>query len=208
MDPVLLARVAHHELAGALAMQHDVLGVARARLERRGEDCTEVDLAREQARDMLDVVDLLSALAEPSADRRTGTLADVVGRVSRTWSPLRVRLSTAAARANVDAHRLPTVLTNVVANARTHGPAGSSVDLVGGVRGGRLLIDLCHEGASPRGAAEFLSAEEPPPGRRGLGLWLVRRLVQQMDGSVRLLERDDASAWTLRLSVPPVVLAA
>ena len=207
MDPVLLARVAHHELAGALAMQHDVLGVARARLERCGEDCTEVDLAREQARDMLDVVELLSALAEPSSGRRTGTLAEVVGRVSR-WSPLQVRLSAAAARANVDAHRLPTVLTNVVANARTHGPAGSSVDLVGGVRGGRLLIDLCHQGRSPRGAAEFLSAVEPPAGRRGLGLWLVRRLVQQMDGSVKVLERADAAGWTLRLSVPPVILAA
>lgn len=202
MDPVMLARVAHHELAGALAMQHDVLGVARARLQRCGEDCAEVDLAREQVRDMLDVVDLLSALAEPTTGCRTGTLGEVVERVGRSWSPLHVRLSAAAARADVDAHRLPTVLTNVVANARTHGPAGSAVDLVGGVRGGRLLIDLRHQGRSPRGAAEFLSAQEPPAGRRGLGLWLVRRLVQQMDGSVRLVERADASAWILRLSVP------
>lgn len=201
LGPTLLARVAHHELAGVLAVQYDVLGVVRARLARRGEDCAEVDLARAQARDMLDVVELLSALAEPSTRPRTGMLGDVVARLGRSYAPLAVRLSHGAARTGVDAHRLPTVLGNVVANARSHG-SDRVVDLVGGVRGGRLQLDLCHAGPSPRGAAGFLSAQEPPAGRRGLGLWLVRHLVHQMDGTVRVLERADASAWTLRLSVP------
>ncbi|MEE6257443.1 sensor histidine kinase [Plantactinospora sonchi] len=103
------------------------------------------------------------------------------------WPADRVRLSVsrAAGHRPVDAQRVRQVLVNLVGNALRHGPAHGQVRLTATVRAGDLVLVVSDEGRRYAGLRAALRRTVPPTGMSGLGLWIVRRLVDTEGGSIR-----------------------
>lgn len=100
-----------------------------------------------------------------------------------------------SARVPLDAGALEMVLTNLVSNALRHGKGATRVELAAETRSGRLEISVSDDGPGvPR--RESRSVFEPfYRGRRsvadqvpgtGIGLSLVRRIVESRNGRIRL----------------------
>jgi signal transduction histidine kinase len=96
-----------------------------------------------------------------------------------------------------DKHRLTQVFVNLLANANKFAPEGSTVRIGCESDGGRLAVWVEDEGpTSP--AAEGLFApfrrgaeHEPEPGGLGLGLWIVRSIVERHGGTIGLERTAD-----------------
>ena len=91
-----------------------------------------------------------------------------------------------------DKLRLTQVFVNLLANANKFAPEGSTVFIGCGADDGRLAVWLEDEGpgpASPAGEGLFApfhrgAEHEPEPGGLGLGLWIVRSIVERHGGTV------------------------
>jgi PAS domain S-box-containing protein len=108
----------------------------------------------------------------------------------------------AALEAEVDEEKLVSVVSNLVANALKHAPAGGSVRVrVGAVRQ-RLRLEVADDGPGvPAGLREeiFERFEQGPgtaarPGGSGLGLAIVRDLVGLHGGTVTLRDAREGGA--------------
>jgi signal transduction histidine kinase len=92
------------------------------------------------------------------------------------------------------------ILINLLRNADRHGPPGGTIRLE--VRNHRrgLRLTVADEGNLTPELALALRRRNPPPGEKGLGLWVVRRLIAAHGGSVRarsLIPRGVAIEVTL-----------
>src|SRR5690606_33082408 len=89
-----------------------------------------------------------------------------------------------------DAQRLAQVLVNLLANASKYAPEGTTVQVGATVEGGTLRLWVEDEGPGlPRGAEgaifeRFHRAGEPDTGGMGLGLWIVKSIVERHGGTV------------------------
>lgn len=108
-----------------------------------------------------------------------------------------------------DAQRLQQVLVNLLSNAVKFAPPGSTIIIGAQVRG--TVVDLWVEDAGPglpagEDAAIFErfrrgSGAEPDAPGLGLGLWIVRSIVERHAGSVRV-ERTDESRTRFVVTLP------
>ena len=109
-----------------------------------------------------------------------------------------------------DKHRLTQVFVNLLANANKFAPEDSTVRIACEADEGRLAIWVEDEGpgpASPAGAGLFAPfsrgpEQEPEPGGLGLGLWIVRSIVERHGGTIAV-ERTETgrTRFTMRLPV-------
>lgn len=91
-----------------------------------------------------------------------------------------------------DAQRLTQVLTNLLANANKFGPEGSVICVGGAVDAGEVSLWVEDEGPGvpePAGASIFerfyrSADQEPEPRGLGLGLWIVKSIVDRHGGRV------------------------
>ncbi len=91
-----------------------------------------------------------------------------------------------------DRHRLTQVFVNLLANANKFAPEGSTVRIGCEPDDGRLAVWVEDEGpgpASPVGEGLFApfhrgAEHEPEPGGLGLGLWIVRSIIERHGGTV------------------------
>jgi two-component system OmpR family sensor kinase len=113
-----------------------------------------------------------------------------------------------------DDHGLRQVVTNLVANALSHTPAGTTVTVRVGLAGGdRAVLEVCDDGPGvPAEHAsrifERLYRADPSRtratgGGSGLGLAIVAAIVRQHGGRVELLETPGGGA-TFRVDLPAV----
>ncbi len=152
-----------------LALIDDILDLARVESGR-------VDLSNEPI--VLDeVVAECLRLMQPLADRRR----------------IRLHAQTAGLRVQADRVRLKQVLVNLVSNAIKYNVEAGAVDIAAAAAdGGRVRIEVrdTGPGIAPERQHELfqpfsrLGAEAGPVEGTGIGLMLVRRLVELMDGTV------------------------
>jgi signal transduction histidine kinase len=120
-------------------------------------------------------IDDLRLLVEPEAARRN---------IKLEWiNDVRGRLPVAAGSV-----RQATL--NLLLNACAVSPRGGIVQLRAGSEGASLKIAIADEGPGmPTALAGYLVAESPDtlPASDGLGLWIVRRLVADERGSIRVV---------------------
>jgi signal transduction histidine kinase len=219
-----------HELRNplaAIATAVHVLDNPRARPESIGR-AREI-IARQNAHlarlvdDLLDVARVTSGkivlarhpmeLAE--AVRRTMATLAASGRTDRH----RVTLDLEPVWANVDETRLEQIVTNLVGNAVRFTPSGGTIDVVLRAADGDAVLQVRDSGVGitaemlPRVFDMFVQGARGPaggPGGLGLGLTLVRRIVELHDGTVEA--RSDGpgrgSVFTLRVpAIPPPPVA-
>ncbi|GAB2686418.1 ATP-binding protein [Thalassiella azotivora] len=221
--PSVLARVAEHELLGPLRVQRRLLHTLRERHRRVpgppvwpvagghpqadpaddvGPDLDgDLDLAIACADDVLGVLDLVVALASGRRDPEPCPVDEVLVRACRPWA-LVPHVTRPAARTTVDGRRLLAVVRNLVANASQHALEPGPVRVRATLLRGRVQVRVHQPGRLPDVVPHALARREPPAGPRGLGLWLVHRLVDDMFGSVVARQDPDRTTWSVRVQVP------
>ena len=113
-----------------------------------------------------------------------------------------------------DKHRLTQVFVNLLANANKYSPEDSTVRIGCGSDEGRLAIWVEDEGPGPASiAGEGLFAPfhrgadpEPEPGGLGLGLWIVRSIVERHGGTIGM-ERTEQRRTRFTMTLPVEVAA-
>lgn len=113
-----------------------------------------------------------------------------------------------------DRHRLTQAFVNLLANANKFAPEGSTVRIGCEPDEGRLAVWVEDEGpgpASPAGAGLFApfsrgSEQEPEPGGLGLGLWIVRSIIERHGGTVSV-ERTEEGRTRFTMTLPVEVTA-
>lgn len=113
-----------------------------------------------------------------------------------------------------DKHRLTQVFVNLLANANKYAPEGSTVRIGAGIENGSLDAWVEDEGPGPGPAAgddifapfRRGAGEEPEAGGLGLGLWIVRSIVERHGGAVAV-ERTGNARTRFIVSLPVEVTA-
>jgi signal transduction histidine kinase len=120
-----------------------------------------------------------------------------------------------------DAPRLTQVLVNLLANANKFAPAGSRVRVGGAVEESRVTLWVEDEGPGMPvggGAAALFEpfvrrigggeggeggdAPEPEPAGMGLGLWIVRSIVERHGGTLEALPGAGGQGTRMRIGLP------
>jgi len=107
-----------------------------------------------------------------------------------------------------DKTRLTQVFVNLLANANKFAPESSTVHVGAAARDGQLVAWVEDEGPGPaagESAALFArfrrGGTEPEPAGLGLGLWLVKSIIERHSGSVTF-ERTPAGRTRFTLTLP------
>jgi len=109
-----------------------------------------------------------------------------------------------------DRHRLTQVFVNLLANANKFAPEGSTVRIGCDADEARVAVWVEDEGpgpASPEGEGLFApfsrgAEQEPEPGGLGLGLWIVRSIVERHGGTITVERTLEArTRFTMMLPV-------
>jgi signal transduction histidine kinase len=110
--------------------------------------------------------------------------------------------------ADADATRIEQVLTNLVTNALKYTPAGGCIGISVMPRDGQAVLEVSDNGTGippdllPRVFDLFVQGERTPDRRAGglgIGLTLVRRLVELHGGTVEARSSPQGSVFTVRL---------
>ncbi len=131
---------------------------------------------REDANHLTSAADIddLRLLIEPEAGRKSITL---------DWA------NKLSGKLPVAAGSIRQATLNLLINACAATPPGGSVRLTADVEDEALVIEVCDDGPGlPPALASYLVAEpdEAMPAGDGLGLWIVRRLVADEGGAIRV----------------------
>ncbi|HZO21428.1 MAG TPA: ATP-binding protein, partial [Steroidobacteraceae bacterium] len=111
---------------------------------------------------------------------------------------LEVSLPTELPLVSGDKPRLTQVFVNLLANANKFAPEDTVVRIGAEAQTGRVLAWVEDEGPGPapaEGEAIFArfqrgSEEEPEPGGLGLGLWIVKSIIDRHDGTISMIRTD------------------
>jgi signal transduction histidine kinase len=112
-----------------------------------------------------------------------------------------------------DAPRLTQVFVNLLANANKFAPEGTVIAIRGAVQPKGVALWVEDEGPGlPEGGAGSLferfvrsAGEEPVESGMGLGLWIVKSIVERHGGRVEAESRRDAAGARIRVVLPQAV---
>ena len=128
--------------------------------------------------------------------------------------PLEVELPEELPLITGDKHRLTQVFVNLLANANKFAPDGSTVRIGARAAGAVVTAWVEDEGAGPAAAdtdaifARFRrgSEEEPEPGGLGLGLWIVKSIIDRHAGTIALT-RTELGRTRMVMTLPAETVA-
>jgi signal transduction histidine kinase len=147
-------------------------------------------------------------------ERQRVDVAEVVRRAlgsDSAGAAVHVAIEPGAAQVTADAGRLEQMLRNVIGNARRHTPAAGRIDIHATRDAGRLRIAVADTGSGiaaehlPHVFDRFYRADpsrDRTTGGAGLGLAIVRRLVEAHGGSVTATSEGEGRGTTVTLSLP------
>jgi len=167
--------------------------------------------------DLLDVSRITQGRIE--LRRKPTSVADIVARSLETVDPLirrkRHKVSIAATRwnlyVNVDPERLVQCLANVLTNAAKYTEPGGEIHVDTRDDAGTVTITVTDNGVGiapellPRVFELFVQGErtlDRSQGGLGIGLSIVRRLVEMHDGSVRITSEGERRGTSFELRLP------
>jgi signal transduction histidine kinase/HAMP domain-containing protein len=109
-----------------------------------------------------------------------------------------------------DAPRLTQVFVNLLANAHKFAPEGTTIRIGGGVAGDEVALWVEDQGPGlpPGGEAEIFRrfyrspGEEPSESGLGLGLWIVKSIVERHRGRVEALRAEGGSGTRMCVVLP------
>jgi signal transduction histidine kinase len=196
-------------LSGLLLLQNELPGKAREALQR-------IDQSARRMTEMIEtLLDFTHSRFHGSlpVERRTMDLNEVARTVIeevRVNHPGRdIRLDArGSVRGEWDPARMAQVVSNLVANALTHGSADAPVELSLFDDGAHAVLNVTNRGkAIPLEVQErlfdpFRRGDGNGNGRArglGLGLFIVREIVKAHGGSVRVDSSGDATVFSVRL---------
>jgi two-component system, OmpR family, sensor kinase len=113
---------------------------------------------------------------------------------------LHLTVTAAAARTPVPAAAVQRVLTNLLDNARRHGPGDAEVELTARIEARTLVLGVTNPGRADAVRAA-LRRRTQPGGLHGLGLWIVRALVTSRAGTVTARQRGASVEVEVRLPI-------
>jgi signal transduction histidine kinase len=217
-----------HELRNPLNAVHGAMGVMR-RVDPQGREARQarevIDRQMVSLRDLVD--DLLDvarvtrgriALHRGAIDlanvaRRAIMMLSASGRLARH----RVEAEYEEAWVDGDATRLEQVVTNLVENAAKYTPESGNITVRVGVRDGRAMLEVRDTGSGitpallPRIFDLFTQGErtlDRSQGGLGLGLALVRRLVQMHGGTIEAASEGAGKGASFTVSLPTIAAPA
>ncbi|CAM5375585.1 histidine kinase OS=Rhodanobacter lindaniclasticus OX=75310 GN=B1991_08160 PE=4 SV=1 [Rhodanobacter lindaniclasticus] len=208
-----LLRVLGHEVNNSLASIHSLAGTLGTVIARE----PLADDWREDARGGLQIIgNRAEALARflagysrlaalPPPQKRELDLAVLVPAVARLEQRLTVRVEEGAPLlVQADPDQLEQALINLLRNAvEASLPGGGQVLMRWRRDGERALIEILDDGPGLPGSDNlFVPFFTTKPGGSGIGLALVRQIVEAHDGGVSLVARDDASGALATLWLP------
>jgi len=131
------------------------------------------------------------------------------GLLAQRRQTLRVELPADLPVVQGDAQRLAQVFTNLIANANKFGPEGSDICVGARAGGGEITVWVEDEGPGVPdldGASIFerfyrSADQEPEPRGLGLGLWIVKSIVERHGGNVRV-ERTASGRTRFAVTLP------
>jgi signal transduction histidine kinase len=193
-DPgLLLLRSVCHELRPPMATLSSLVRALEAQPSesRRGELTR---LAAEHASHAQAVLNQAAAAAQglagpPEGDQPLHRVLPVAA-CAVPADRLAVSVSPAAGRCLVPGRQVRQILINLLENATRHGPPGGLVRVRARVSWRRLRLTVADEGRRTADLAAALRRRTPPPGTKGLGIWVVRQLAAASGGSVRARPRS------------------
>jgi signal transduction histidine kinase len=225
----VLANISH-EFRTPLSAQLASIELLRDRLlqDPQGLDPQTHDLVLSLERGSLRLTQLIDNLLESvriesgqdSIRHRPVALDEVVEEAVEMTAPLlaqrrqevEVELPYPLPEVEGDAPRLTQVFVNLLANANKFAPSRSVVRVGGVVEEGRIALWVQDEGpglpASEAGALfdRFVrvagEGEEPETGGMGLGLWIVRSIVERHGGTIEAGPGDGGRGTRMRIALP------
>ncbi|MBB5112960.1 sensor histidine kinase [Micromonospora echinospora] len=152
---------------------------------------------------LLDDLGVPGARDEPEPPRHAPLAAVVRAVTAGAGSRLRTRLDRAAAGLPVPEQHVRRILANLVGNALRHGPAGGEIVVRATIREATLTMSVRDQGGPCPALRTALARPAPSATGHGLGLWIVRRLVDTYGGTLRARRpRTGGLAVDVRLPVP------
>ena len=216
-----------HELRNPLApmvMALDLIAMDAADPHRHEHTIIErqVKLMVQLVDDLLDVARVVSGKLE--IRRQPIELADVVSRAVDLASPLinaknhmlTVRVPDSGLTIDGDVIRLSQVAANVLTNAAKYTPPSGSIDVIGERRGSSVVLRVRDSGIGiskemlPRIFDMFAQEQQPAdraPGGLGLGLTIVRSLVELHGGTATAHSRGLGHGTEVVIELPALVVA-
>ncbi len=170
--------------------------------------------------DLLDVSRIASGKVELRKD--TVPLADVLNKAIEMASPLleqkqhRLLVDVPTVRWHGDPARLAQVVSNLLSNAARYTPAGGHVTLATRIKGGTVQIQVTDDGNGiapqllPHIFDLFVQGNrqlDRAKGGLGIGLALVRNLVQMHGGQVSAYSAGEGRGSTFTITLPDSVVA-
>jgi signal transduction histidine kinase/CheY-like chemotaxis protein len=174
--------------------------------------------ARQMARLVEDLLDISRlTMGKVALQAETFDLAQLAAVLVQTWeqsgrvAPGRIRVETVPAWVEADRARIEQVVANLLDNANRFTPADGSIHLRVRAEEGKSIVEVADEGAGiapemlERIFKPFTQAPQGPErshGGLGLGLAVVRRLIEMHGGLVAVSSGGDGKGATFTITLP------
>jgi len=213
-----------HELRNPLAPIRNSSELLARQLPEDGPLCAAVQTIGRQVTHLTRLVDDLLDVSRITHGRielvrRPTAVADIVARSLETVDPLirarghqvRVVTSPAKLHVNVDTERLVQCLSNGLTNAAKYTPPGGKIHVETSDSNGEVTMQVRDNGDGispellPRVFELFVQGErtlDRSQGGLGIGLSIVKRLIEMHDGAVRVTSDGERQGTTFEIRLP------